>query len=988
VSEPQGGIVSFLFTDIEGSTRLWEADQEAMSAALRRHDAILHAAIASAEGRVFKTAGDAFCAAFPTPPMALEAAVEAQRALVTEAWAPVAHVRVRMAIHSGPAESRGGDYFGQPLNRVARLLAAAHGEQIVVSRATSELLREQLPEGLNLRDLGEYALKDLPEPERIWQVIAPGLRHDFPPLRTPERLLRNLPRPSTPLIGRENAIAAARQAFGLPAIGVDGSETRTSALPANPSTRLLTLTGPGGTGKSRLALHLAREIGLELADGAVFVPLAAITDPTLVPVAISNALELAEGPGDAPRQLVLDQLQDRHLLLVLDNFEQVMGAAPFVADILKHAPRVLVLATSRERLHVRGEQELPLPPLALPAPRLSEAAAGVPMPLTIEEIGCSPAVQLFVARAQAGKPGFALTDDNAQTIAELCRRLDGLPLAIELAAARVRLLSPQALLERFDRRLDVLSRGARDLPDRQRTMRDTIAWSYDLLDPDEQRLFANLSVFVGGATLSAVCAILSDTADSGADQIDLLELLADKSLLRIVDSDDEPRLFMFETIRDYACERLSESGENDIIAQCHADFYLAFAEEAEPRLAGREQSAWLSRLERDQANLRAAITWLRAHGQPEKALRLGAALWRFWWLRGDVGAASALLEELLGEVGAGDPALRAKALTGAGVLAESQGDWDRAARLHEESLQISQCNGDLLGVAWSLDNLGVVEINQGNYDRASDLLEEALTVAEQAGNAASIATALIDLEQIAHARGDSAKSVSLLTRSLELFRAIGDESYIARALNNLGGVYFEAGDFDRARELFSESLALHRSIGDRQAIASTLNNLAEVAKEIGDTEAALSLSRESYSLAIEGGNRLYAAIASECLGALNALQGVARLAEAHYRESLNLYRAVRDQQGTVSSLVGLASAAQASGDARRAVSLFAAASAIYDANSAIAFPDVESQLQALRFELGDACFDSVWQTAKTIPLDSVIDEAAIRANPPLLPRSA
>jgi predicted ATPase/class 3 adenylate cyclase len=973
VSDHQSGIVAFLFTDIEGSTRLWESDQEAMSAALAQHDALLHEVIQAAGGHVFKTAGDAFCAVFASPAGAIAAAVAGQRALATTEWSSGPPIRVRMAVHAGHAESRGGDYFGPPLNRVARLLATAHGEQIVVSRAAGELARGHLPADLSLRDLGEFALKDLQLPERIFQVIAPPLRREFPPLRTPERLLRNVPRPSTPLIGREDAIQHARAVFGLPS--APGGTSREEPATLKPSSRLVTLTGPGGTGKTRLALHLAQELGIELPDGAVFVPLATVSDAALMPSAIASALDVAES-GESPRQVVFTQLRDRHLLLVVDNFEQIMDGAGFVSELLAHCPRLLILATSRERLNVRGEVELALPPLGLPSPRMSAVVSGLHLPPTVDEVRQSPAVQLFVARAQAIKPGFAITEENAQTIGEICRRLDGLPLAIELAAARVRLLTPQALLERLDRRLDVLSRGARDLPSRQQTMRDTIAWSYHLLDEDEQQLFARLAIFVGGATLPAVASVITEGQEESDVDVALLESLADKSLLRIGDDDAEPRIGMFETIRDYARERLAERGELPTIARRHADYFLNLAEQSESLLAGREQSAWLAHLERDQANLRAAIAWLREQGETERALRLCAALWRFWWLRGDIDESRRLLEALLAEIGPEDSLVRAKALNGAGVLAESQDDWTMAARLHEESLAISQRLGDLLGVAWSLDNLGVVEINRGNLDRASELLEEALAVAEQAGNAASIATTLIDLERIANDQRDLDRSISLLTRSLELFRGIGDESYTARALNNLGTVYLEHGDFARAQELLTESLLLHRAVGDRQGIASALNNLADVANGLGDTNRARDLYLESSILALEGGNRLYAAIAFENLGTLAANTGETRAAEEHFCEALRLFRAVGDHQGIVNCLSGLACIALTKEAHEQAAALLGATSALREGHANLDGPDVDATVRSLRTALGNEQFEAIWRAGKAMKCEDVIDQIA------------
>ncbi|MCD6056913.1 MAG: adenylate/guanylate cyclase protein [Thermomicrobiales bacterium] len=986
MTDLQPEIVTFLFTDVEGSTRLWEAQPRAMSVALARHDALLHAAIATADGTVFKTVGDAFCAAFATPEGAIAAAVAGQKALADEAPDALTPLKVRMAIHSGLVERRAGDYFGPPLNRVARLLATAHGEQIVVSQAAGDLARDNLPPGITLRGLGAHALKDLLDAEHVYQVIAPGLPTDFPPLRTPQRYLRNVPHPATPLIGREREIATARAALGLSS----GDSQPDGDLQ---TTRLLTLTGPGGAGKTRLSLHLAADLGAEFTDGAAFVPLADVTNPVLVPVAIASALDLGDTSGEPPRGLVFAHLRDRHLLLVLDNFEQVMSAAPLVADLLSGCPRLHVVATSRERLSLRGEQELPLPPLALPKTprRATDDTSAEEVSAAIEEVRRAEAVRLFVSRAQSVKPGFEITAGNATAVAEICSRLDGLPLAIELAAARSRLLSPDALLSRFDRRLDLLDCGPRDLPARQQTMRDTIAWSYDLLDPDEQRLFTHLSIFAGGATLEAAAAITGDQ-ESGGGMADLalVESLADKSLVQL--TGDEPRIRMLQTIRDFGQERLAESPERQVIAQRHAAYFLALAEESEQLLAGSEQTRWLDLLEREQANLRAAVDWLRDEGQIEEALRLGGALWRFWWLRGDIEEGRHQLESLLAQSALVSPAVRAKALNGAGVLAESQGDWDTATRLHEESLEISRQIGDQRGVAWSLNNLGVVAINRGDYTRAHSLLLENLAVAERADETASIATALNDLGLIAHSRQDYDEATSLWTRSLALFRTLGDESHVARALNNLGTVAMELGEYRRAQDLFSESLALHRHVGDRQATASTLNNLAEAASSLGDAESAMGLFRESHSLALEGGNRLYAAIAMENLAALTRLQGeeLEGVAQSRFREALRLYRSVGDKQGIASCLAGLAAAAAGQGRATEAAALLGAAARICDTQDGLDLPGLAEAVDSLRSTMGDEAFEAAWHSGRAMAIDQVMDQIAAQTSsvPPHLSPSS
>ncbi|MBW3632899.1 MAG: tetratricopeptide repeat protein [Chloroflexi bacterium] len=978
MSEYQPGIVTFLFTDVEGSTRLWEADPRAMSVALARHDALLHAAIETAGGTVFKTVGDAFCAAFFSAEAAIQAAVEGQRALAAEAPPSVTPLKVRMAIHTGPAERRAGDYFGPPLNRVARLLATAHGGQIVISQAAGELAREHLPQDLSLRDLGEHALKDLLQAERVFQVIAPGLLRDFPPLRTPQRFLHNVPHPATPLIGREREIAAARATFGL--LPVTTGNPESGQFRDRQTARLLTLTGPGGAGKTRLSLHLAADLGAEFADGAAFVPLADVTNPDLVPAAIASTLDIGDTSGVSPREAIFNHLRDRHLLLVLDNLEQVMGAASLVSDLLAACPRLTILATSRERLGLRAEQELALPPLALPSfPPRTTTAGRLELEdeasVVIDDIRRSEAVRLFVNRAQSIKPGFDVTADNAAAVVEICQRLDGLPLAIELAAARLRLLSPQALRDRLDRRLDALGHGPRDLPARQQTMRDTIAWSYDLLDPVEQQLFSRLSIFAGGATLEAAEAIAIDLPSDGSSaDLELLESLVDKNLMQLIG--DEPRMRMLQTIRDFGQERLAESGEHQVIGRRHGEYFLDLAEESEQLLACGEQTRWLDRLDQEQPNLRAAIDWFRNQGQTEEALRLAGALWRFWWLRGDLGEGRQRLESLLEESAQVAPAVRAKALNGAGVLAESQGDWESATHLHQESLEIFRRIDDQRGVAWSLNNLGVVAIDQGDYRRAQSLLEENLAVAERANDNAGIATALTDLGLIAHHQEDYERATALWTRSLALFRALGDGSRIARALNNLGTIAMQLGEYERAHALLTESLELHRSVGDRQGIAGTLNNLADTTANLGDAETAMGLFRESHLLAMEGGNRPHAAIAMENLAALTRQHGEERVAHTRYREALLLYRAVADQLGIVSCLGGLAFIAAGQGRAGEAVTLLGATSHLCDSHDQLSLPGLGEAVVALRQTMGDTAFDAAWQIGGTMPIDDVIDHIA------------
>ena len=516
--------MTFLFTDIEDSTRLWEAQQDSMKLALASHDAIMRGAVEEHSGHLVKTTGDGMYAVFANASDAIGASLSAQRALSTLVVGEV-RLKARMALHSGNAELREGDYFGPVLSRASRLMAAAHGGQVVISLAACELVGDGLPEGVTLRDLGERRLKDLIRPERVFQLVSANLASEFPPLRTLDARPNNLPAQTTAFVGREAEIGAIK------------------AQLRDANVRLLTLSGPGGTGKTRLAIQAAADLIDAYEHGGFFVPLAALTDAALVAQAIAQVFDIREAAGSALKDLLKEHLRTKQLLLVLDNFEQVVDAAPLVAELLSAAPRLNVLVTSREVLRVAGEKEYPLQPLALPDTRCLPA---------IDQLAKNEAVALFVERAAAAKSGFALSDENAAAIAQICVRLDGLPLAIELAAARVRILPPRRMLAELSDRLKFLVSGARDLPARQKTLRGAIDWSHELLKASEQALFRRLSVFVGGATFEAIGAICH--AEGDPDLLETVESLVGKSLLRQAEIGGEPRFSMW---RPFSSTRIS-----------------------------------------------------------------------------------------------------------------------------------------------------------------------------------------------------------------------------------------------------------------------------------------------------------------------------------------------------------------------------------------------------------------------------------------------
>src|SRR3989440_4470750 len=549
------GTVTFFFSDIEGSTRLIQQLGERYPDVLLAHHTVLRQALAEHGGNELRTEGDSFFIVFGSALDACSGAAAAQQALQSHAWPEGGRVQVRIGLHTGEATLVGNEYLGLDVHRAARVASAAHGGQVLVSETTRALVDHVLPSSLTLKDLGLHRLKDLARPERLYQLNIDGLPGEFPALRSLEATPNNLPTQMTSFIGRDDQVREGRELLSR--------------------ARLLTLTGPGGTGKTRLSLQIAADVMDQFPYGVYFVPLAAVQDPELVPAAIAQALAISSTGGRRPIDALLEHLHDKRTLLVLDNFEQLLPAAPLAIMLLEGSPGLRVLVSSRSVLRVYGEQEFPVPPLAVPDLKALPS---------LSALSQFEAVRLFIERAVAVKPDFRATNENAPAIAGICERVDGLPLAIELAAARIKLFSPQALYTRLEKSLSALGTGARDLPGRQQTLTGAIAWSYELLDPALQRLLAMFSVFARGAGLEQAEAVCGPVEEVGADVLTGLEELADQSLLRRQPDFDEPRLVMLQTIREFAAERLEETGEADLVRDRHAAAFAALAEGAEGRL--------------------------------------------------------------------------------------------------------------------------------------------------------------------------------------------------------------------------------------------------------------------------------------------------------------------------------------------------------------------------------------------------------------------
>ena len=684
------GTFTCLFSDIESSTRLeLELGTGPYRDILERHRVLLRTAFVAHDGQEQSTEGDSFFVLFRSPLAAVAAAADAQRAIAAEPWPDGGVIRVRMGLHTGELERTVDGVVGYAINRTARIAAAGHGGQVLLSDTTRALVAVDLPPGLDLRDLGEHRLKDLRAPERLAQLVIDDLASEFPPLRSLDVRPNNLPTQLTTFVGRERELA---EASGL-LLG----------------TRLLSLTGPGGTGKTRLSLQVAADAAERFPDGVWFVALDAVRDPTLVVPTMARTVGIADSSRRAS-DVLADHLAGQTVLFVLDNFEQVVAAGPEVADLLRRCPTVTCLITTRIALRVSGEQEYPVP--GLPAPpdtaRLSEVER-LNLPAALRDYDLATlnqfeAVRLFIARASAVRPGFAVNNANAPAVAGIAARLHGMPLAIELAAARVKLLSPDQILARLDHHLATLTAGSRDLPERQQTLRGAIAWSYDLLDDGARRLLDRLAVFRGGFDLPMAESIGGPADEVGGDVIDRIGELQDQSLIRLEDettSDIEPRFAMLETIREYAAEMLAVGGEGDVISRRHAEAFMALAQAAEPHLRGAEQRIWHDRLERDHDNLRAALDWMVEH-DPPMAVHTAFALWRFWQQRGYLHEARARFEAMAAHDWDLEPVDRARFAEGFGNVAYWQSDRAASARWYDEALRIWRQLGDRREIANAL----------------------------------------------------------------------------------------------------------------------------------------------------------------------------------------------------------------------------------------------------------------------------------------------
>jgi len=827
------GTSTFLFTDIEGSTRLEQAIGTPRYAMVReRQREILRVAFQADGGVEQGTEGDSFFVVFSSARDGLSAAVAAQRALAAEPWAPDAVVRVRMGLHTGEASLVGGSLVGLDINRAARIAAISNGGQIVASDATRALVGSSLPAGITLRDLGLHRLRDLGAAERLVQVEAEDLLRDFPALRSLDARPNNLPTQLTTFVGRERELAEAADLLR--------------------TTRLLSLTGPGGTGKTRLSLQVAAATADAYPDGVWFVALEAVRDPAMVAPAIARTLGLADNAVRSTVDAVVDSVGDGAVLLVLDNFEQVVGAGPVVAELLRRCPNLSALVTTRVALRVSGEQEYPVPGLpAPPDPRHLSEMDRLNLPRALREYDLATlttyeAVRLFINRAASVKPGFAVTNANAPAVAAISSTLHGMPLAIELAAARIKLLTPDQILVRLEHHLDTLTAGARDLPERQQTLRGAIAWSYDLLDDGARRLVDRLSVFRGGFQLDAAEATCGPAAEVGGDVTDRIGELVDQSLVRVEEAEDEgePRFSMLETIREYAAEMLERRGETMTMRSRHAAAMVDLAEQAAPQLSGSGQRIWLDRLEREHDNLRAALDWATAEPVPAVAAQLAYRLWRFWQQRGYLNEVRARFDAMAAMGWELEPVAQARFAEAFGGVAYWQSDQPTSVHWYDVALAKWREIGDKEEIANALYDRSYADLSElmtgkvtpGNLENGRAMLEEALVLYRETGDEAGQGNILWGLGSYYYFGGDPVAAEPWYRQSLELHRSSGQRTMEAWSLHMLA--LSEAGQrrFDEAQVTARHALRHFYEAGDVSGLTLVLDDLAIVAVARDDAD--------------------------------------------------------------------------------------------------------------------------------------------------------
>jgi predicted ATPase/class 3 adenylate cyclase/tetratricopeptide (TPR) repeat protein len=1019
------GTVTFLFSDIEGSTQLWEHQPNWMEGAFARQEAIMRSAMVRHGGYVYKMIGDAFQVAFSTAREAVNAAIEAQRDLQAENWGGSEPIQLRMALHTAVVEEREDDYVGPQLNRVARLLGVGYGGQVLMTRAVHDLVIDDLPPEVTLIDLGEHRLKDLIRSEEVFQISAPGMSNHFPPLKSLSNLPNNLPLPVTSFVGREKEISEVKRLLT--------------------ASRLVTLTGPGGTGKTRLALQVANELLEDYPDGVWFVELAPLADPALIPATTVGALRINTAPGLPRQQALFEYLRSRKLLIIFDNCEHLVeSAAEFIEELLRDCSGLQVMATSREILGVPGEVNFRCPSLSVPD--LHKLPASI-------DACTSEAMKLFVERATSADPTFQPSPQNIRLIAQISARLDGIPLAIELAAARMRMLSIEGIASRLDDTFRLLTGGSRTALPRQQTLRASIDWSYTLLSPQERCLFLRLSVFSGGFSLDAVENICADpTIQSSQTEpvlsedlvlleqeeiFDLLTQLVDKSLVQVTsDTEYEPRYRLLETIRAYARERLFESGKARFVRNRHLAYYMLLAEESQPYIRGKDQARWLDLLEIELDNMRNAMEWALS-GQTAAGLRLASALRWFWHIRGYAQEGVEWIERLLAvektavqsivdqderakrENDVNRLLINADAMSTAGILMDLHYDVERGLPLLQESLAICQKLGkrgrlnaavnkiymsnsqlsmeerhrhlteailvlreekDLFHLSEALMFMAHLDFDKNENEGARPYLQESLALREELQDLDGLGITYTDMASIEFRAGNYAKAAELFERAKGYFEQVKNKRLISYMQSSLGSIALIQGDYQTATYRFEEVSRLGQESRDPYAIGEGLFNQGTLAWERGDFEVAETRYQELARWANQMGSQRLVAFAHIHLANATVSLGDPQQAKKILVEGIKAYQQWShenyDQDFTYFIAIIMGVVQLESGHPEQAAKLLSMASSSPVWNVRLMTPrqrnEFDRVVETARSLLGEAAFEAAWKAGQSLTPEEAV----------------
>ncbi|MEO8210630.1 MAG: tetratricopeptide repeat protein [bacterium] len=835
------GLVTFLFSDIEGSTKLAQKFPDILPISLSKHNFILKESIENNKGYVFKTVGDAFCAAFENADDAVNASLEAQVKINSEKW-DEAVIKVRMGIHSGDAEWDGEDYSGYiTLARVQRIMSAAHGGQVLIS----EDVFNKVSNNFSFRDLGERRLKDLRQTEHLYQFTSPDLPLDFPPLNTLDARPNNLPVQLTTFIGREDEMSDIKSLLF--------------------KTHLLTLIGAGGTGKTRIAIQTGADMIDDFTNGVWFVDLAPLMEPELLPQTLAEVLGVKEDPKREITETIRDYLKEKEMLIILDNCEQLIEACSKLSEkLLQSAPKLKIIATSREALRIPGEQTLRVSSLSLPDPKEDN---------TLEKLKKFESVRLFLDRALAVNQNFKIENSNVKALAEICHHLDGIPLAIELAAARVKVLSLEKISERLNDRFKLLTGGERTALPRQQTLRALIDWSYDLLSEQEKILWQRLSIFAGGWVMEAAEEVCGDINIDKYDILDLLNNLIEKSI--IIFDEGKERYRMLETIKQYGYEKLGDANERDAMMNNHLKYFMERAEFIKPKLIGPDLKEWLNKLDEDYSNYQSALTWTLEGNKRQEGICLAVALCKYWHIRGYISEGRRWLSFVAQQRDDIPKPALASILNYLGVFDYAQGNYDRAQIELEEAFEVRRESGDNKSIVDGLNILGLLAYDKGEYDTARKLHEECLKLQREIGDKLGISTSINNLGlvyQNIQIKDNEENLEPLYKEGLKLFRELGDTRKTATFLNFLGNGFLDKSDFENARLHYEESLGLFRELGNIRGIAFLLGNLAILSKNQGDFSKAKTLLEESLSLSKSIGDKFGIAMNLTNLGETSIYQ--------------------------------------------------------------------------------------------------------------------